>query len=238
MIERPEQLDPPVTAEQWEKTTVSCRVQGADRKLVVMSFPAYAQHLLEVQNVPYHYWELVRGVIGAGIDGFVYHHPPLVRTPARTKSTNRRRSGKSPKSAGSLRQQLEGDGAVGAEEKKEVEIQPELPDPSSSEEEEEEKEANKRKKKGKKVYGPADFKFPQPRVKRQVVTTVFRSRRWFRHYHELVKLDRNDPRPQQRAEIRAAKQAAVERGEVVEKHPRKNQYLQGNRGVTPEWSAP
>ena len=136
MIERPEQLDPPVTAEQWEKTTVSCRVQGADRKLVVMSFPAYAQHLLEVQNVPYHYWELVRGVIGAGIDGFVYH-PPHVRTPARTKSTNRRGSGKSPKSAGSLRQQLEGDGAEGAEEEKEVEIQPELPDPTSEEEEEE-----------------------------------------------------------------------------------------------------
>jgi len=76
MIERPELLDPPVTAGQWEKTTVSCRVQGADRKLVVMSFPAYAQHLLEVQNVPYQYWELVRGVIGAGIDGFVYHPPP------------------------------------------------------------------------------------------------------------------------------------------------------------------
>ena len=130
MIERPELLDPPVTAEQWEKTTVSCRVQGADRKLVVMSFPAYAQHLLEVQNVPYHYWELVRGVIGAGIDGFVYH-PPHVRTPARTKSTKQRGSGKSPKSAGSLRQQLEGDGAEGAEEENEVQIQPELPDPTS-----------------------------------------------------------------------------------------------------------
>ena len=167
MIERPDLLNPPVTAGQWEKTTVSCRVQGADRKLVVMSFPAYAQHLLEVQNVPYQYWELVRGVIGAGIDGFVYH-PPHVRTPARTKSTKQRGSGKSPKSAGSLRQQLEGDGAEGAEEEKEVEIQPELPDPTSKEEEEEgKKEVNKRKKKGKKVYGPADFKFPQPRVKRQ-----------------------------------------------------------------------
>ena len=80
------------------------------------------------------------------------------------------------------------------------------------------------------MYGPADFKFPQPRVKRQVVTTVFRSRRWFRHYHELVKLDRNDPRPQQRAEIRAAKQAAVERGEVVEKQPRKKPVPAGEEG--------
>ena len=26
---------------------------------------------------------------------------------------------------------------------------------------------------------------------------VFHSRKWFRHYHELVKLDGNDPRPQQ-----------------------------------------
>ena len=55
MIERPDLLNPPVTAGVWEKTTVSCRVQGADRKLVVMSFPAYAQHLVEVQNVPYQY---------------------------------------------------------------------------------------------------------------------------------------------------------------------------------------
>ena len=97
MIERPGMLNPPVTAAAWEKTTVSCRVQGADRKLVVLSFPEYARHLLEVQNVPYQYWELVRGVIGAGIDGFVYHPPPHVRTPARPKSTNQRGSGKSPK---------------------------------------------------------------------------------------------------------------------------------------------
>ena len=61
MIERPHLLDPPVTADNWEKTTVCCRVQGADRKLVVMSFPAYAQHVLAVQHVPCQYWELVRG---------------------------------------------------------------------------------------------------------------------------------------------------------------------------------
>ena len=67
-------------------------------------------------------------------------------------------------------------------------------------------------------------------MKRQGVSTVFRLRRWFRHYHELVKLDRNDPRPQQRAEIRAAKQAAVERGEVVEKQPRKKPVPVGEEG--------
>ena len=108
MIERPQLLDPPVTADNWEKTIVCCRVQGADRKLVVMSFPAYAQHVLAVQHVPYQYWELVRGVIGAGLDGFVYH-PPHVRTPARTK-TMKHRGGKSPKRAVSLRQQMEGEG--------------------------------------------------------------------------------------------------------------------------------
>ena len=30
MIERPVLLDPPVKANEWEKTTVKCRVQGAD----------------------------------------------------------------------------------------------------------------------------------------------------------------------------------------------------------------
>ena len=85
---------------------------------------------------------------------------------------------------------MEGEGAGGSEEAKAVEIvQPELP-PSS--EEEEKKEDNKRKKKGKKVYTPADFKFPQPKLNRQSVGPVFRSRKWFRHYYELVKLERND----------------------------------------------
>ena len=106
-----------------------------------------------------------------------------------------------------------GEGTEGTEEAKAVEtVPPELP--HSSEEEEEQKEDGKRKKKEKKVYTPADFKFAQPLLKRQSVVPVFRSRKLFRHYHELVKLDRNDPRPQQRAEIRAAKQAAVERGRL------------------------
>ena len=72
MIERPALLDPPVKADDWERTTVKCRVQGADRQLVVMSYPAFACHVQEVQNVPYHFWEIVRGVIGAGVEGFVY----------------------------------------------------------------------------------------------------------------------------------------------------------------------
>ena len=69
-------------------------------------------------------------------------------------------------------------------------VPPELP--PSSEEEEERKEDGKRKKKGKKVYTPADFKFPQPLLKSHSVVPVFHSRKWFRHYHELVKLERDD----------------------------------------------
>ena len=118
---------------------------------------------------------------------------------------------------------MEGEG--GSEEAKAVDqLQPELP--PSSEEQEEKKE----EKEGEKVYTPADFKFPQPMLKRQSVVPVFRSRKWFRHYHELVKLERNDPRPQQRAEMRAAKQAAVERGEVLEKQPRKKPVPAGEDG--------
>ena len=130
-----------------------------------------------------------------------------------------------------------GEGTEGTEEAKAVEtVPPELP--HSSEEEEEQKEDGKRKKKGKKVYTPADFKFAQPLLKRQSVVPVFRSRKWFRHYHELVKLDRNDPRPQQRAEIRAAKQAAVERGRLLKSSQERNQYQQANKAVTPEWTVP
>ena len=54
-------------------------------------------------------------------------------------------------------------------------VPPELP--HSSEEEEEQKEDGKRKKKGKKVYTPADFKFPQPLLKRHLVVPVLRSRK-------------------------------------------------------------
>ena len=137
MIEHPELLEPSVKANEWEKTTVQFRVEGADRELVVMSFPAFAHHVQEVQNVPYQFWEIVRGVIGAGVEGFVYH-PPHVRTPARTKSTHRK-GGKSPKTSVCLREQLLGEGTEGTEEAKAVEtVPPELP--HSSEEEEEKKE--------------------------------------------------------------------------------------------------
>ena len=62
MIERPALLHPPVKADDWERTTVKCRVQGADRQLVVMSFPAFARYVQEVQNVPYNFWEIVTGL--------------------------------------------------------------------------------------------------------------------------------------------------------------------------------
>ena len=48
MIKRPELLDPPVKANQWERTTVKGRVHGADRQLLVMSFPAFAHDVQEV----------------------------------------------------------------------------------------------------------------------------------------------------------------------------------------------
>ena len=75
-----------------------CRVQGADRKLVVMSFPAYAQHVLAVQHVPYQYWELVRGVIGAGLEGFVYHPPP--RKDTSSDQNNEAQGWEEPKESG------------------------------------------------------------------------------------------------------------------------------------------
>jgi len=98
-------------------------------------------------------------VIGAGLEGFVYHPlGPHVRTPAQTKTT-KQRGGKSPKTALSLREQMEGEGTGGSEEAKAVEIvQPELP--PSSEEEEENKEDNKRKKKGKIVSPHQTLSFP------------------------------------------------------------------------------
>ena len=53
MIERPALLDPSVLAEQWEVTTVKCRMAGAEQKLMVMSFAAFASHVQEVQG--YHF---------------------------------------------------------------------------------------------------------------------------------------------------------------------------------------
>ena len=70
MMERPELLDPPVIAEQWEETTVTCKCHPNKtvRQVKIMTMVQFARH---VQHVPYEYWEILRGVIGAGTDGFV-----------------------------------------------------------------------------------------------------------------------------------------------------------------------
>ena len=81
MMERPELLDLPVLAGQWEETTVTCMLNPNKtvRKVKIMSMVQFAKHVQQVQRVPFEFWEILRGVIGAGTDGFVYH-PPHVRT--------------------------------------------------------------------------------------------------------------------------------------------------------------
>ena len=104
MMERPELLDPPVIAEQWEETTVTCKMNPHKtvRQLKIMSMVQFAKHVQQVQHVPYEFWEILRGVIGAGTDGFVYR-PPHVRTPTPIRAPASRRNmrgrghGKSPK---------------------------------------------------------------------------------------------------------------------------------------------
>ena len=62
----------------------------------------------EVQSVPYEFWEVLRLVIDARVDGFVYN-PPHVRTPIAQRSnrkTTSQRGGKSPKTSISLRDRL------------------------------------------------------------------------------------------------------------------------------------
>jgi hypothetical protein len=57
----------------------------------------FAKHVQQVQHVSYEYWEILRDVIGAGRDGFVYN-PPHVRTPTpANRKVTRSRGGKSPK---------------------------------------------------------------------------------------------------------------------------------------------
>ena len=58
--ERPELLDPPVIAEQWEETTVTCRMNPHKtvRQLKIMSMVQFARHVQQVQHVPYEYWEI------------------------------------------------------------------------------------------------------------------------------------------------------------------------------------
>ena len=53
MIERPALLDPAVVPEEWEVTTITCRLSGKERKLKVMYFCTYALHVQEVQGVPF-----------------------------------------------------------------------------------------------------------------------------------------------------------------------------------------
>jgi len=79
MMERPELLEPPVVAEQWEETTVTCKLNPHKtvRKLKIMSMVQFAKHVQNVQHVPFEFWEILRGVIGAGTDGFVYRTPHL-----------------------------------------------------------------------------------------------------------------------------------------------------------------
>ena len=89
MMERPELLDPPVLAGQWEETTVTCMLNPNKtvRKVKIMSMVQFAKHVQQVQRVPFEFWEILRGVIGAGTDGFVYHPPHVRTTPANRKVT-------------------------------------------------------------------------------------------------------------------------------------------------------
>ena len=99
MMERPELLESPVVAGKWEETTVTCFLNPKKtvRKVKILSMVQFAKHVQQVQHVPYEFWEILRDVIGAGRDGFVYN-PPHVRkpTPSNRKVT-RSRGGKSPK---------------------------------------------------------------------------------------------------------------------------------------------
>ena len=58
MIEQPALLDPAVLPENWEVTTVTCRLAGKDRVLKMISLSAFARHVQEVQSVPYEFWEV------------------------------------------------------------------------------------------------------------------------------------------------------------------------------------
>ena len=91
-------MDPPVQAEECEALKVICLMKSnqTERKLKVMVFIEFALHLQKVQRVRYKFWEVLRGVIGGGVDGFVYH-APLVRTLAANRKVARSHGGKSPR---------------------------------------------------------------------------------------------------------------------------------------------
>ena len=77
MMEHPELLEPPVVAGEWEETTVTCLLNPNKtvRKVKILSMVQFAKHVQQVQHVLYEYWEILRGVIAAGTDGFVYNPP-------------------------------------------------------------------------------------------------------------------------------------------------------------------
>ena len=46
------------------------------RKVKIMSMVQFAKHVQQVQCVPFEFWEILRGVIGAGTDmGLCPSHP-------------------------------------------------------------------------------------------------------------------------------------------------------------------
>ena len=54
MMERPELLEPPVVAGEWEETTVTCLLNPKKtvRKVKIMSLVQFAKHVKQVQRVP------------------------------------------------------------------------------------------------------------------------------------------------------------------------------------------
>ena len=95
--------------------------------------------------MPYEFWEILRGVTGAGVDGFVYHLA-LVRSPTpASRKVPRTRGGKSPRTQPSLRDRIVQDQEL-KKENKEVELEP-----APTSEEEEKDTADGKRKKEKKV---------------------------------------------------------------------------------------
>jgi len=208
MMERPELVEPPVVAGEWEETTVTCLLNPNKtmRKVKILSMVQFTKHVQQVQHVPYEYWEILRGVIGAGADGFVYN-PPHVRTtptPANRKVT-RSRGGKSPKHGPtrSLAETVEK--AVQEEGKKQPEVL------ESTGEEEKKTDTGKRRKE-KKQYSAEDFVHPQPRLKKQPFQIVYRSRKWFNKHHPLVEFKRDDPHKEERENPSSKKSSSREGG--------------------------
>ena len=89
------------------------------------------------RQVPYKFWEVLRSVIGAGVDGFVYS-PPHVRTPIAQRSNRKsttQQGGKSPKTSVSLRDRVMLEGVEGEEEEKQEMKLPAAPTASSGKDE-------------------------------------------------------------------------------------------------------